>query len=191
MMTTHAKQNKERPREILTALEKIVVNAGVGRASQQPSFEEKVFPQIVKDIEMLTGQKPQVRRAKKSIAGFKLRQGQVIGLRATLRHRKMVDFFERFIRIVLPRVHDFRGIDPSSVDAGGTLNTGFREQYVFPEINPEESQFTFSLGVNVVPRKKHREEALARYRAFGVPLRDTAEPKRKESKRKKESSKKK
>lgn len=191
MTTTHEKQDKARSREILAALEKIVVTVGVGRASQQPNFEEKVLPQIIHDVEMVAGQKPQLRRAKKSIAGFKLRQGQIVGLRATLRQQKMVDFFERFTRIVLPRVHDFRGIDPSSVDAGGSLNTGVREQYVFPEINPEESLFSFSLGVNIVPRKKKREEALDRYRAFGVPLRATAEPKKKGSKKRKNKEEKK
>ena len=173
-------------------LEKIVITAGVGRASQQGGFEDKILPQIVHDLEMIAGQKPQVRRAKKSIAGFKLREGQIVGLRITLRQQKMVDFFDRFIRIVLPRVHDFRGIDPTSVDAGGTLNTGIREHYVFPEINPEESLVSFSLGVNIVPRKKgKREAALEWYRAGGVPLRSLPEPKKKKGSKKKKKDQKK
>ena len=171
------------------AIEKIVVNAGVGRASQQPGFEEKGLVQIIRDVELLAGQHPQVRRSKKSIAGFKMREGQIVGLRATLRHRKMVDFLQRLVRIVLPRVHDFRGVDLGSVDAGGTLNIGFREQFVFPEVNAEESPLTFSLGVNVVPRRKDREAAIAAYRALGVPL--TVEPVKKASKRKKTRGKKK
>jgi large subunit ribosomal protein L5 len=151
-------------------LEKIVVNAGIGRLSQQQSFEEKILPQISRDTALLCGQKPQVRRARKSIAGFKTRQGQIVGLRATLRGRKMVDFFERLIKIVLPRVRDFRGLASKLVDAGGALNIGFKEQFVFPEIEPEESPFTFSLGINIVPRKKNREAAIEAYRRLGVPL---------------------
>src|SRR5262249_35380045 len=119
----------------------------------------------------------------------KIREGQIVGLRATLRDRKMVDFFERLITIVMPRVHDFRGIALSSIDNGGTLNIGFREQVVFPEINPEESTFTFPLGVNIVPRIKDRERALAAYRKLGVPLQKDGESqsaKRKSNKKRKQ-----
>lgn len=151
-------------------LEKIVVNAGVGRLGQNPSFEEKGLPQVSRDLAIITGQKPQLRPSKKSIAGFKMREGQVVGLRVTLRGKRMVDFFERMIKIVLPRVHDFRGIDLDAIDKGGTLNIGFREQFVFPEINAEESPVTFSFGVNVVPRLKHRDDAIKFYREAGMPL---------------------
>lgn len=167
-------------------LEKVVINAGVGRASQTPNFEEKALKEIHRDLALVTGQKAQVRPAKRSIAGFKVRENQIVGLRVTLRGRKMVDFFERLITIVLPRVHDFRGLSLSSIDQRGSLNIGFREQFVFPEINPEESPFTFSLGVNVVPRKKDRDAALAAYRELGVPLQTGVEPK---AKRKKSRSK--
>jgi large subunit ribosomal protein L5 len=160
--------------KIRAVVEKIVVNAGVGRASQQPGFEEKGLVQIMRDFELLAGQHPQVRRSKRSIAGFKMREGQIVGVRATLRHRKMVDFLERLIRIVLPRVHDFRGVNLGSVDAGGTLNVGFQEQFVFPEVNPENSPLTFSLGINIVPRRKNRAAAIEAYRALGLPL--TTEP---------------
>lgn len=151
-------------------LEKIVINAGVGRLSQQPNFEEKTLNQIKKDLALLAGQQPHVRRARKSIAGFKIRQGQIVGLRITLRGKKMVDFFNRFIMIVLPRVRDFRGIDLKSVDEGGVLNVGLKEQFAFPEINPEHSPIIFPLGVSLVPRHKNREAALATYRRFHVPL---------------------
>lgn len=151
-------------------LEKAVINAGVGRASQQPNFEDKTLPQILKDVSLVAGQRPQVRRARKSIAGFKIREGQIVGLRATLRGRKMIDFFERLITIVLPRVRDFGGLDPRTVDQGGALSIGFREQYVFPEIVPEESPFSFSLEVTLVPRRKKRDAALDAYRKLGVPF---------------------
>lgn len=155
-------------------LEKVVINAGVGRASQQPGFEDKALVQIIKDLSMLCGQKPQIRRAKKSIAGFKSREGQIVGLRVTLRRQKMVDFFERLITIVLPRVRDFGGLDPNIVDKGGVLNAGFREQYVFPEIDPEESPFTFPLGVNIVPKEKDQKIALETFKKLGVPMREVS-----------------
>lgn len=168
--TTNQKRTSERGTAIKAAIEKIVVNAGVGRASAQPGFEEKTLKNIESDFAAIAGQKAELRPAKKSIAGFKIREGQIVGLKTTLRDRKMVDFFERLITMVMPRVHDFRGISLSSVDNGGTLNIGFREQFVFPEINPEESPVTFSLGVNIVPREKNRAKALAIYRELGMPL---------------------
>jgi len=131
-------------------LEKIVINVGVGRLSQQSNFEEKILPQIMRDIAVIAGQAPRVRRAKKSIAGFKVREGQIVGVCVTLRGRRMVDFFNRLIMIVLPRVRDFRGIDPKVVDNGGVLNVGLREHLVFNEINPEESTLIFPLEISVV-----------------------------------------
>ncbi len=159
-----------RQAELSKFLEKIVINAGVGRLSQQPNFEQKIQPQVVRDISVIAGQMPELRKAKKSISGFKTREGQVVGVKVTLRRSKMVDFFERMITIVLPRLRDFRGIDTAFIDDVGTLNFGFTEQMVFPEINPEESPVTFSLGINIVPRKKKREEVIAEYRKLGVPL---------------------
>lgn len=163
---THKKEDNQ----IRQNIEKIIVNAGVGRLSQQANFEDKVLPQVTRDLAILSGQKPQVSRAKKSVAGFKMREGQIVGLRTTLRGRKMVDFLERLVRIVLPRVHDFQGLQTDSVDKGGVLNVGFREQAVFPEINLEESPVSFSLGVNIVPKNKNREKALETYGAMGFPF---------------------
>lgn len=176
-------QNKNSSAEIRRFLEKAVINAGVGRASQQPNFsaagsasgeegKKDILSQIMRDLALIAGQRPQVRRAKKSIAGFKIRQGQIVGLRVTLRGRKMVDFFERLIKIVLPRVRDFVGISLKSVDRGGALSVGFREQYVFPEVIAEESPFSFSLEATFVPRRKKRDAALEAYKKFGVPLKN-------------------
>ncbi len=152
------------------ALEKIVVNAGVGRLSHEANFEEKLLLQVKRDLALLAGQEPQVRRATQSVAGFKMREGQIVGLKVTLRGRKMVDFFSRFIMIVLPRVRDFRGIDEKAVDAAGMLNVGIHEHTVFPEINPEQSPKIFSLEVTVVPKARDRAKSLALYRELGVPL---------------------
>lgn len=168
--TTTIKKKTARQEELSKFLEKIVINAGVGRLSQQPNFEQKILPQILGDISAISGQKPQVTKAKKSIAGFKTREGQIVGIKVTLRRRKMVDFFERMITIVLPRFRDFRGLESAVIDNVGTLNVGFTEQMVFPEINQEESPITFSLGVNVVPKSKNREKAIEEYRRLGVPL---------------------
>lgn len=165
-----ALQQSRGRKDVSSFLEKIVINAGVGRASQQPNFEEKVLTQITRDIAALSGQKPQVCRSRKSIASFKIREGQIIGVKVTLRRAKMVDFFERLITIVLPRVRDFAGIALSNIDLNGVLNIGFREQFVFSEIHPEESPFTFSLGVNIIPRKRNRDATVEAYRRLGVPL---------------------
>ena len=169
-MTSEKKIHTIEPAQVKSFLEKVVINAGVGRASQQQQFEEKILPQIMKDIAALAGQRPRVTRAYKSIAGFKMRQGQIIGVQVTLRGGKMVDFFKRFITIVLPRVRDFGGLSPSSIDHSGVLNVGLKEQYVFSEITPEESPFIFSLGVTIVPKMRDRAKALSQYGELGMPL---------------------
>jgi large subunit ribosomal protein L5 len=169
-MAQHTKQPNPRRREIQTFLEKVVVDAGVGRLGQQPNFEEKTLVQVSRDLAAMTGQKAQLRRAKKSIAGFKVREGQVVGLRVTLRGTRMVDFFERLITIVLPRVRDFKGLERTSVDAGGVLSLGVREQMVFPEIEPEQSPVLFSLGVSIVPKVKNQKKSMEEFIKLGVPM---------------------
>jgi large subunit ribosomal protein L5 len=184
--TMTKEQNNSEKKAIRATFEKIVVNAGVGRASGQQNFEEKILPQIVRDMAIMCGQKSQVRKARKSIAGFKVREGQIVGIRTTLRRAKLVDFFERLVKMVLPRVKDFSGIDRRNVDTNGNLNIGFKEQFVFPEINPEESLFNFPLGVNFVPRVRNREKAIALYESLGVPFqKQTANDKRPATRRKK------
>ncbi len=157
-------------KKVRSFLEKVVVDAGVGRLSQTPNFEEKALVQVSRDLAAITGQKPEIRRIKKSIAGFKVREGQIVGLRVTLRRDKMVDFFERLISIVLPRVRDFGGLDPKNIDQGGVLNVGVREQVVFPEIEPEASPISFSLGIAIVPRLRQRAASVEKFEALGVPL---------------------
>jgi large subunit ribosomal protein L5 len=124
----------------------------------------------MKDLGAMTGQKAQIRKAKKSIAGFKIRENQIVGLKITLRREKMVDFFDRLITIVLPRVRDFVGLELSNVDQNGVLNLGIREQFVFPEISPEHSPVTFPLGITVVPKVRNRVKSLETFKHLGVPL---------------------
>ena len=170
MKTSHTQSHMISEKKVRGVIEKIVVNAGVGKAGREGQFEDKILPRIVHDVSLLAGQKPHTRGAKQAIASFRLREGQVVGLRVTLRGKKMVDFFERLVTIVLPRTPDFHGISLEKIDEGGALHVGFREQFVFPEINPEESTFAFSLGVNIVPKKKKKGGAVEMYRELGVPL---------------------
>jgi large subunit ribosomal protein L5 len=169
-MKQTATKTPENKKEISQFLEKIVINAGVGRLSSQPNFEEKTLKQVMSDLASMSGQKPQVRRAKKSIAGFKVREGSIVGVKITLRRKKMVDFFERLIKIILPRVRDFVGIDQENIDDCGALNLGLKEQFIFPEINPEKSPVAFSFGITLVPRNKNRARAVKTLLEFGVPL---------------------
>ncbi len=157
---------------IESTIEKIVINTGLGRMSQQAQFEEKKLPQIAADLACIAGQAPYVRRARKSIAGFKLREGQIIGLCVTLRGKKMVDFFERLITMALPRIRDFRGINNSAIDENGNLNIGVRDHLVFPEVNTETSLTPFGLQITITPRRamRNHDEAAKIYRAEGVPL---------------------
>jgi large subunit ribosomal protein L5 len=151
-------------------IEKVVVNVGVGRLSQQPNFEEKILPEVIKELSAITGQKPAIAKATKSIAGFKVREGQIVGLKVTLRRRRMTDFLERLINIVLPRLRDFRGLNPKSVDSRGNFTVGLKEQAVFPEINAEISKVDFGLEISIVSNAKNKEEAVKLYRHIGLPL---------------------
>ncbi|MEK7089884.1 MAG: 50S ribosomal protein L5 [Patescibacteria group bacterium] len=156
-----------------SVLAKLVINSGVGKLRNQAQFDDKILPEIEKELASITGQKPAERKAKKSISTFKIREGEVVGLQVTLRKQRMNDFLSKVVNVVLPRVKDFRGLEISSIDHDGNLNFGFREQTVFPEINPEKSHVTFGLQVTVVPKEKNREAAIALYRSLGVPLKNS------------------
>ncbi len=151
-------------------LEKIVINVGLGKFCQAPGFEDKTLPAVEEELAVITGQKPSRRQAKKSIAGFKTRAGNVVGLQVTLRGKRMEDFLKRLINLVMPRVKDFRGIDPKNIDGNGNLNIGFREQFVFPEIQPEKSKVDFGIQITMVALTKNRDAAIDFYRSIGVPL---------------------
>ena len=153
-----------------TELEKIVINVGVGRFCNLPNFEEKILPELVKDVALMTGQRPANRSAKQSVAGFKIREGNVVGLKVTLRGNRMVQFLDKLNRVVLPRIRDFRGINLKSIDANGNLSIGIKEHTTFPEITPEQTRHELGIEITLVPKDKSREEAEVFYKNLGMPM---------------------
>lgn len=153
----------------IARIRKVVVNAGIGKFLK----EEQRVEEIVGSIKEITGQKPVLTKAKKAIAGFKIREGLVVGVRVTLRGDRMWDFLDRLVKTAFPRVRDFQGISPSVVDGNGHLNVGIREHSVFPEIIPEKVQTPFGLQVTVVTSARTRDEGLLLAKSLGFPLRDT------------------
>ena len=148
-------------------LEKIVVNMGVGEAAQN----SRALDGAMNDLARITGQKPQLRRARKSIAGFKIREGMPVGARVTLRGERMWEFLDRLISIALPRVRDFRGISPRSFDGRGNFALGLREQLIFPEIPYDTIDATRGLDIAVVTTAKTDEEARELLQLLGMPFR--------------------
>ncbi len=147
-------------------IEKVVVNTGVGKIVK----EDKTIERIAKDLTMIVGQKPVYRKAKKSISGFKLRQGVNVGISVTLRGKRMYDFLDRLISIALPRSKDFRGIEVKNFDKMGNLNFGIKESSIFPEINYENVKDIFGLEVTVVTTAKNREKGVALLKQLGFPI---------------------
>ncbi len=150
-------------------LEKIVVNMGVGEAV----VNSKAMDGAMEDLAKITGQKPQLRRARKSIAGFKIREGMPVGARVTLRGERMWEFLDRLVSIALPRTRDFRGISPSSFDGRGNFALGLREQLIFPEISYDSVDATRGLDVAVVTTAETDEEARELLRLLGMPFRQS------------------
>ncbi len=152
-------------------LEKIVVNSSFGKLTTLADFSDKGLPEIQQSLAAITGQKPQDRPAKKSISGFKLREGTIVGLKVTLRGKKMMQFLEKVIAIVMPRVRDFRGINTHGVDSHGNLTFGIKEHTVFPEIVLENSRVSYGIEITLVPKTAMtKEKALEFYRSLGLPL---------------------
>lgn len=147
-------------------LSKVTINVGVGKINK----DQKLIDKIASDIQKITGQKPVMVKAKKSIAGFKLREGTNVGVAVTLRRKRMFDFLDRFISIALPRSKDFGGIKLTSIDGNGNLNIGIKEQTIFPEISYESLKEIFSFQVNVSTTAKTKEEGLELFKLLGVPL---------------------
>ena len=147
-------------------LEKIVVNMGVGRAVGQPSLLEGA----VRDLTIITGQKPLVTKATKSIAGFKLREGQNIGAKVTLRGDRMWEFFDRLISLAIPRIRDFRGLNPRSFDGHGNYTFGVSEQLMFPEIDYDKVDVPRGFDITIVTTARTNAEGKALLDAFGFPF---------------------
>jgi large subunit ribosomal protein L5 len=148
-------------------LSKIVVNVGVGEALN----DAKALDHTVQDIAMITGQRPIVTRAKKSVAGFNLREGRSIGVKATLRGRRMWDFFDRLTNVALPRVRDFRGVSPDAFDGRGNYTLGLREQLLWPEIKYDEVDKVRGMEVSIVTTAKADEEGRRLLALLGMPFR--------------------
>jgi len=147
-------------------IEKVTVNVGIGRLEK----EKEKIREIVETIQMITGQAPTMTKSRKSISGFKVREGSSVGVKVTLRGKKMWDFIDRLVNIAYPRTRDFQGIKVSCIGMRGNLNLGIKEQIVFPEISPEEIRNIFSLQVNISNTANSREEGEALFRALGFPL---------------------
>ncbi len=147
-------------------LTKIVVNMGVGAAVTEP----KILEEAVKELEAITGQKASIRKAKKAISNFKLREGVNIGAMVTLRREKMFEFMDRLINVALPRVRDFRGLSDKSFDGRGNYTLGVKEQIIFPEINVDKITRVMGMDVTFVTTAKSDKEALELLKAFGLPF---------------------
>ncbi|MEI6315931.1 MAG: 50S ribosomal protein L5 [Syntrophus sp. (in: bacteria)] len=159
----HYKNVMEVPR-----LQKIILNMGLGEAIQNA----KILDSAVQELSTITGQKPVITKARKSIATFKLRQGMSIGCRVTLRRERMFEFFDRLVNINLPRVRDFRGIAPKSFDGRGNFALGLKEQIIFPEIEYDKIDKIRGMNVVIVTTAKTDEEARELLRLMGMPFRN-------------------
>jgi large subunit ribosomal protein L5 len=148
-------------------LEKIIVNMGLGEAINNG----KIIDASVEQLGQITGQKPVVTKARKSIANFKLRQGQSIGAMVTLRGDRMYEFFDRLVSVALPRVRDFKGVSPKAFDGKGNYTLGVREQIIFPEINYDKVEKIKGLNITVVTTARNDEEGRALLRHLGMPFR--------------------
>jgi len=148
-------------------LEKIVVNMGIGEAVA----DRKQIEDAVTELATITGQKPKVNIARKSIAGFKLREGQAVGVSVTLRGDRMWEFFDRLLAIAIPRIRDFRGLNPQSFDGRGNYTFGVNEQLIFPEIDFDDVSTTRGMDITIVTTAGDNESARALLDAFGFPFR--------------------
>ncbi len=147
-------------------VKKIVVNVGAGEAVTN----KNVLNNIVEQIALITGQKPIITKARRAVSAFKIRKGFPIGVKVTLRGKKMYHFLEKIIKIILPRIRDFHGIDIKSIDKSGNLNLGFREQTIFPEIEFDKIDKIRGLQVTIVTNCRNQDEGLALFKELGVPF---------------------
>jgi large subunit ribosomal protein L5 len=163
---------------------KVTLNSGLGKFKQ----EQKAMDEIANDITQIAGQKTVFTQAKKAIASFKTRQGQVIGVKVSLRGRRMYDFLDRLVSLSLPRTRDFRGISARAVDSNGNLNIGLKEQIIFPEISHEQVKSIFGLEVCVTTSAKNQAEGLELFRLLGFPIRQQGDGDEKTAKKKRKNA---
>jgi large subunit ribosomal protein L5 len=151
----------------LPRLDKIVISMGIGKAIEN----KNLLDAAAKDLAVISGQKPMVTRARKSVANFKLRKGQNIGLKVTLRGPRMYEFLDRLISIVMPRIRDFRGVSPKAFDQAGNYNLGIAEQIVFPEIPIDKLEFTQGMNITIGIKARKPAESLELLKRLGMPFR--------------------
>lgn len=149
-------------------LKKIVVNTSLKEAVQ----DRKVLEKVAQELAQITGQRPLLTRARKSISNFKLRAGQPIGCCVTLRRKRMAAFMDRLVHIVLPRVRDFKGVSPKGFDGWGNYTLGLTEQTIFPEINHDKIERVFGMNITFVTTAKNNEEGKSLLKSLGVPFRE-------------------
>jgi large subunit ribosomal protein L5 len=147
-------------------LKKVVINVGIGRYSKDKEY----IKNVEKVLAAISGQKPVFTKAKKSISGFKVREGALVGAIVTLRKKRMYDFVEKLVHITFPRVRDFRGIDKTSVDQSGNLTVGIKEHTAFAEVSSEDTDNIFGLEITLVTNCKNREEGLELFKQLGFPF---------------------
>lgn len=144
---------------------KVVIGTGIGKVTDDARRQA-----VEKSITLIAGQKPKANAAKKSIAGFKLREGMPIGFSVTLRGQRMYDFLDKLLNVAIPRTRDFRGLKPELVDEMGNLTIGFKEHIIFPETSNEDIRSVFGIGVTIVSSAKTREEAIEFFKLIGIPF---------------------
>ena len=152
----------------LPKLDKVCINMGVGKALQ----DKNRMTEAVDQLTLIAGQKAQVTQAKQAISTFRLRQGYDIGCRVTIRGTRMYEFLDRLINIALPRIRDFRGVNPKSFDGNGNYSMGLSEQMVFPEVDPDKVHFTQGMDITICTSVRSDEEARELLRSFGMPFRE-------------------
>ncbi|MCK4352895.1 50S ribosomal protein L5 [candidate division WOR-3 bacterium] len=157
--------NYKNPHEV-PKLKKIVLNMGVGEAVQDP----KILNEAVKDMSLISGQRPLVTIAKKAVSAFKLRKGKPIGCKVTLRDKQMYEFLDRLINFAIPRIRDFRGLNPNSFDNFGNYTFGVSEQTIFPEISYDKAKHSLGMDITIRIKSKKRKDAIELLRAFGMPF---------------------
>ncbi len=151
-------------------IKKVVINVGVGEGKE----DARAIESAVREISLITGQRPVVRRAKRAIAGFRLRKGQPIGVTVTLRRDRMWDFLDRLINAALPRIRDFKGLSPDAFDGRGNYNLGITEQLIFPELTYDDVYRVRGMNITIVTTAETDEEAAALLKELGFPLRDSS-----------------
>jgi len=147
-------------------IKKVVINTGIGRSLKDPKVQEI----ITNDLAIITGQRPVQAKARGAISGFKIREGMIVGLKVTLRGKRMYDFLSKLIGAALPRIRDFRGLSEKSIDKGGNMTIGVKEHIIFPEVSHEEVKLIFGMEITVVTSAKKREEAVELFKLLGLPI---------------------